>query len=173
MVGQEFLLTNPAAQLVAPRVIKKEPRYLSEEEYRRLLRACSHHARDAAVIEVFLQTGMRLSELAGLTLSDVELPKRITRDIESMGSVRVRRKGGKVERIPLNYKACQALAAYLKVRPKVEHDGLFVTKFKSRMSARSIEYMVSKYLSETGIRHASVHTFAIRWRRIMWREAQT
>ena len=104
------------------------------------------------------KTGMRLSELAGLTLSDIELPKRITRDIESMGSVRVQRKGGKVERIPLNYKACQALAAYLKVRPKVEHDGLFITKFKSRMTARSIEYMVSKYLTETGIAHASVHT---------------
>ncbi len=52
---------------------------------------------------------MRLSELANLTLADIELPKRITRDIESMGSVRVHRKGGKVERIPLNYKACQAL----------------------------------------------------------------
>ena len=75
-----------------------------------------------------------------------------------MGSVRVHRKGGKVERIPLNYKACQALAAYLKVRPKVEHNGRFVAKFKSRMTARSIEYMVSKYLTETGIPHASVHT---------------
>ena len=52
---------------------------------------------------------MRLAELAGLTLSDVELPKRITRDIESMELVQVRRKGGKVERIPLNYKACRAL----------------------------------------------------------------
>ena len=158
LVGQEFLMTNPAVQVVAPRAIKKEPRYLSEEEYRRLLRACSHHARDAAVVEVFLQTGMRLSELAHLTLTDIELPKRITRDIESMGSVRVQRKGGKVERIPLNYKACQALAAYLKVRPTVEHDGLFVTKFKTRMTTRSIEYMVSKYLAETGILHASVHT---------------
>jgi site-specific recombinase XerD len=158
LVGQEFLITNPAALLIAPRAMKKEPRYLSEEEYRRLLRACSHHARDAAVIEVFLQTGMRLSELAGLTLPDLELPKRITRDIESMGSVRVHRKGGTIECIPLNYKACQALASYLKVRPKVEHDGLFVTKFKSRMTARPIEYMVSKYLSETGISHASVHT---------------
>ncbi len=158
LVHQDLLATNPAAQLMAPRAIKKEPRYLSEEEYRRLLRACSHHARDAAIVEVFLQTGMRLSELAHLTLSDVELPKRITRDIESMGSVRVQRKGGKVERIPLNYKACQALAAYQKVRPTVEHDGLFVTKFKTRMSARAIEYMVSKYLAETGIRHASVHT---------------
>ncbi len=158
LVHQDLLVTNPAAQLVAPRAIKKEPRYLSEEEYRRLLRACSHHPRDAAIMEVFLQTGMRLSELAHLTLTDVEVPKRITRDIESMGSVRVQRKGGKVERIPLNYKACQALAAYLKVRPHVEHNGLFVTKFKTRMTARSIEYMVSKYLTETGILHASVHT---------------
>ncbi len=99
LVGQEFLITNPAALLVAPRAIKKEPRYLSEDEYRRLLRACSHHARDAAIIEVFLQTGMRLSELARLTLTDIDLPKRITRDIESMGSVRVQRKGGKIERI--------------------------------------------------------------------------
>ncbi len=158
LVGQELLATSPAARLIAPRAIKKEPRFLSEEEYRRLLRACSHHARDAAIIEVFLQTGMRLSELARLTRSDVELPKRITRDLESMGSVRVQRKGGKIERIPLNYKACQALAAYLKVRPKVQHDGLFVTKFKTRMTSRAIEYMVAKYLAETGISGASVHT---------------
>ncbi len=158
LVSQELLATNPAARLVAPRAIKQEPRYLSEEEYRQLLRACSHHARDAAIIEVFLQTGMRLSELARLTLADVELPKRITRDIESMGSVRVQRKGGKIERIPLNYKACQVLAAYLKLRPKVGHDGLFITKFKTRMTSRAIEYMVTKYLAETGIHHASVHT---------------
>ena len=158
LVSQELLIRNPALGLVAPREIKKEPRFLSEDEYRRLLRACSHHARDAAMMEVFLQTGMRLSELAHLRLADVELPKRITRDIESMGMVRVQRKGGKIERIPLNYKACQALAAYLKVRPKVDHNGLFVTKFKTCMTARSIEYMVTKYLAETGIQHASVHT---------------
>ncbi len=47
---------------------------------------------------------------------------------------------------------------YLKVRSKVETDGLFITKFKTPMSARSIEYMVSKYLVETSISHASVHT---------------
>ena len=97
LVVHEHLTTSPAARLVAPKAIKKEPRYLSEDEYRRLLRACSHHARDAAIIEVFLQTGMRLSELAQLTRTDVELPKRITRDIESMGSVCVQRKGGKIE----------------------------------------------------------------------------
>ena len=59
------------------------------------------------------------------------------------------------------------------VVPKVEHDGLFVTKFKSRMSVRSIEYMVSKYLTETGIHHASVHTLRHTMAPIMLREAQT
>ncbi|HZB95788.1 MAG TPA: tyrosine-type recombinase/integrase [Herpetosiphonaceae bacterium] len=155
---QEVLAVNPATQLVPPKANKKEPRFLSEDEYRRLLRACSHNARDAAIIEIFLQTGMRLSELAHLTINDVELPKRITRDLDSMGSVRVRRKGGKLESIPLNYKACQALAAYLKVRPKVDNDALFVTKFKSPMTARAIEYMVAKYLADAGIPNASVHT---------------
>lgn len=158
LVHHDLLITNPTVHLIPPRAIKKEPRFLSEDEYKRLLRACSHHPRDAAMIEVFLQTGMRLSELANLALRDVELPKRITRDIDSMGSVRVQRKGGKIEQIPLNYKAWQALATYLKVRPKVEHKGLFVTKFKTQMTARAVEYMVHKYLVECNIHHASVHT---------------
>ena len=102
---------NVAGRLVAPRVTKPEPRYLSEEEYRRLLRGCSHHIRDAAIIELFLQTGMRRAELARLTVSDVELPRRIAREPENMGTVRVHRKGGKRESIPINYKVCQALAA--------------------------------------------------------------
>jgi site-specific recombinase XerD len=62
---------------------------------------------------------MRLSELAKLTLTDVEIPKRITRDPDNTGSVRVTRKGRKTQVIPVNYKACQALDAYLKVRPDV------------------------------------------------------
>jgi site-specific recombinase XerD len=131
---------------LAPRAVKREPRVVSK----------TNTANDCE--RVVIQTGMRLSELVQLTLSDLELPKRITRDIDSMGSVHVQRKGGNVERIPLNYKACQALATYLKVRPKVDHAGLFVTKFKTRMTARAIEYMVSKYLVECEIHHASVHT---------------
>ena len=47
LVNHDLLVTNPAAQLVAPRAIKKEPRYLSEEEYRRLLRACSPYGAES------------------------------------------------------------------------------------------------------------------------------
>jgi len=155
---QGLVASNVASQLVPPRAQKTEPRYLSKSEYQALLRACSHQPRDAAIIEVYLQTGMRLSELARLTLADVELPKRISRDPDNMGWVRVTRKGGKIEEIPLNYKACQALKAWLKVRPQVDHDGLFVSKFKTKMTPRAIQYMVRKYLREAGIQGASVHT---------------
>lgn len=155
---QGLVASNVAGQLVPPRAQKTEPRYLSKSEYQALLRACSHQPRDAAIIEVYLQTGMRLSELARLTLADVELPKRISRDPDNMGWVRVTRKGGKIEEIPLNYKACQALKAWLKVRPQVDHDGLFVSKFKTKMTPRAIQYMVRKYLREAGIQGASVHT---------------
>lgn len=152
------LHTNPALKLIPPRANKKEPRFLSEEEYRRLLRACSHNVRDAAIIEVFLQTGMRLSELANLTIEDLELPTRITRDPDNTGSATIRRKGGKLVTIPLNYKACQALASWLSVRPKVEHREVFISKFHTPISPRAIEYAISGYMREAGITGASVHT---------------
>lgn len=158
LYDQGVLALNVAERLIPPRSIKPEPRFLSEAEYQRLLRACSHHLRDAAIIEVFLQTGMRLSELARLKLDDVELPSKITRDPDNMGMVRVTRKGGKVDTIPLNYKACQSLAAWLKVRPKVEHDALFVTKFRTPIGKRAIQQAIRKYMAEADIAHASVHT---------------
>jgi integrase/recombinase XerC len=150
--------TNLAAKLIPPAIQKQEPRFLSEAEYQRLLRVCSHNARDAAIIELFLQTGMRLSELAKLQLSDIDIPKRITADPDNTGSVRVRRKGGKTEYIPLNHKACKALAAYLQVRIDAGYPALFLSQFKQPMSTRAIQDRVQKYLEEAGIAGASVHT---------------
>jgi site-specific recombinase XerD len=150
--------SNLAAQLIPPPIQKTEPRFLSQAEYQRLLRVCSHHARDAAMIELFLQTGMRLAELAKLTLSDIDIPKRITADPDNTGSVRVRRKGGKTEYIPLNHKACKALAGYLQVRIDGGYPTLFLNKFKEPMSTRAIQQRVEKYLKEADIEGASVHT---------------
>lgn len=147
-----------AAHLIPPPAEKHEPRFLSEQEYQLLLRAASHNTRDATIIELFLQTGMRVSELARLTISDIEIPKRITRDPDNTGMVRILRKQGKTQTIPLNYKACQAIASYLKVRPTVEHDKLFVSKFKTPMSKRAVQYTITKYLKEVGITDASTHT---------------
>ncbi len=149
---------NIADKLIPPSVPMHEPRFLSEAEYQRLLRECSHKPRDAAIIELFLQTGMRLSELARLQLHDVEIPKRITPDPDNMGYVRVKRKGGKTEYIPLNHKACKAVAAYLSVRPEVGETALFISQFKRPISTRAIQHRMTKYVTEAGIIGASVHT---------------
>jgi site-specific recombinase XerD len=155
---QGVLTANPAARLKPPRQHKREPRFLSEEEYRRLLRVCSHNVRDAAIVEVLLQTGMRLSELANLVFENLELPARISRDPDNTGTASIRRKGGKLVTIPLNYKACHALASWLKVRPKVEDRQVFISKFHKPMSVRAIQYVVAGYMKEAGITGASVHT---------------
>ena len=80
LAHNQIIAANPAARLIPPLANDKDPRYLSADEYRRLRLAASYHARDAAIIEVFLQTGMRLSEVAGLTLDDIDIPQRITRE---------------------------------------------------------------------------------------------
>ena len=149
--------TNPALRLIPPPLIRPEPRFLSEDEYQRLLRACSHNPRDAAILELFLQTGMRLAELARLTLTDIEIPRRVSRDPNDTGSVRITRKGGKVETIPLNYKACQPLQAWLKVRPKVDFIELWVSKFRTPPTKRAIEHIIEKYLRDADIKGASPH----------------
>jgi len=153
-----YLSRNVAESLIPPRTEQKEPRFLSAQEYEALLRACSHHARDAALIELLLQTGLRLSEVAHLTLEDVELPGRIGRDTETVGRVHVLGKGRKDRWLPLNYKACRALKTWLQVRPDVESGALFVTKFGAGMGARAIQHAVRRHLEEAGIKGASVHT---------------
>jgi site-specific recombinase XerD len=76
-----------------------------------------------------------------------------------MGYVRVRRKGGKTEYIPLNHKACKAVAAYLVVRPEIAGEtALFISQFKRPISTRAIQNRVMKYLAEADIHGASVHT---------------
>ena len=153
-----YIANNVAERLTPPAREHKEPRVLSKREYQALLRACSHDTRNAAIIELLLQTGIRLSELARLALDDIELPKRISRDPANTGSVFVHGKGRKERTITLNYKACKALKAWLKIRPNVDTNSLFVSKFLKPMSPRAYEYIVKKYLKEAGIKRASVHT---------------
>lgn len=149
-------------QLIPPTIPHKERRFLSEEEYQRLLAQASL-VRDKAILEVFLQTGLRLSELVGLTLDDLELPKRITQDPQNVGFIKVRRKRGKEALLPLNWKVCEALAAYMRER-RAKDDGsfgstaLFTSKFGKKMSPRALRYLVIKYLERAGISGASVHT---------------
>ncbi len=93
LTAHGLLARNPARELIPPEREHKEPRFLTTQEYRALLRACAHQTRDAAIIELILQTGVRLSEVARLTVDDVELPARINRDPSNTGSIFIHGKG--------------------------------------------------------------------------------
>lgn len=149
---------SPAHKLIPPEREHRQPRVLTESEYKRLQLACDHETRDAAIIELLLQTGIRLSEVARLTLQRVELPTKITKDPGNVGSVRVFGKGRKERTVTLNWRACKAIKAYLAVRSGVDDERLFLTKFGGGMSPRAIQYAVEKYLEEADISGASVHT---------------
>lgn len=142
---------DPADELVPPDVEDRRVRYLTEDEYQRLRYAARHDPRDAAMIEVLLQTGMRLSDLAGLHLADLRLvPQSVC--TARVGSGRHRRI------VRLNTKACEALRDYLRVRPVEAGDDLvFQTKFHHGIGARAIEDVINKYLRAAGIEDASVH----------------
>ena len=155
---QGLIAASPARKLLPPERARNQPRVLSEAEYKRLLEAVRYEPRDAAMIELLLQTGMRLSELARLRLTDVELPPKVTRDAGNVGRVTVQGKGRRTRTITLNWKACKALKAYLAVRPDVDYPQVFLTKFRKPIGPRSIENVVTKYLREARIHDASVHT---------------
>src|SRR5205823_3257203 len=97
---------NPTTALTTPSRDRLQPRVLTEGEYKRLQLAVAHQVRDAAIIELLLQTGMRLSELCRLTLAQVELPAKISREDGHVGSVRIFGKGRKDRTVTLNWKAC-------------------------------------------------------------------
>ena len=144
-------------RLIPPPVARGEPRFLTEAEYTRLLEVASTNMRDAAIIELFLQTGIRLSELVSLSVRDVTLSS-------GAGSIRIQRGGGHVL-IPLNDKAQNALRKWLRVREPMSDTALFLTVLNKAMSKRTVQLMLAKYLDAAGIPDASVqslrHTMAV------------
>lgn len=146
-------------RLIPPRRMQKEPRFLSRSEYQALTQACQHHPRDAAIVEVLLQTGIRPGEVVRLTLDDVlELPERPTPDPDNVGLLHVRRGGDKEETIPLNYKACRALKRYLEVRPSTDVRALFLSRYGTPLSPRAVLNFVKRYAQRAGVPDVGVRT---------------
>jgi integrase/recombinase XerC len=153
-----MIQVSPALKLIPPERERMQPRVLSEIEYKRLLEAVRGEIRDQAIIELLLQTGLRLSEVARLHVNHLSLPTKISKEPGYVGSVTMLGKGRKQRSVTLNYKACRAIKNYLVVREDGEDTHLFLTKFKKGIGPRGIEKMVEKYLKEAGIQSASVHT---------------
>lgn len=155
-----FLKTNgvvsadPAGEIEHPKYEVKPPRILSKLEYRALRDACRADARTHAIVELFLQTGIRIGELANLMLADVK-------DIE----LHVSAQEGHAERsVPLNKAAKEALNRYLATRSAdAANKALFITKSGRSLLIRNIRTAIDRYFRVAGIEDAKVndlrHTF--------------
>ena len=154
---------NPAQDLETPKLDKRLPKYLSLEDSRKLLDVTANEdnrncERDYAIITLFLNCGMRLSELVGINISDIDF---------SESKLNVIGKGNKERTIYLNKACINALSEYLQVRPKegVKHDNkysekaLFLSERKTRIGNRTVESIVTKQLQAAGLdtKKYSVH----------------
>jgi len=168
-----FVEADPAALVVAPKREQKVPAHLSVDEMSQLLDAPDGSTplgrRDRAILELFYASGIRLSELVALDLEDVDLAGRM---------VRVMGKGRKERIAPFNQKAASAMRAWLKdrftlranpksqiPRSKSQGDPLFVNSRGTRLTGRSVQRLVARYVSSCSTRfgispHALRHSFA-------------
>ena len=148
-----YITTNIASKIVLPFTESTTPNVLTQTECDKLRKACADNPRDRAIIELLLQTGIRLSELVHLTSSDVQL------DEKESGFIRILRTRGKKERlIPLNVKVSIALKNYMDERKAVGNSILFLNRFGEPMGERGVQKMLRKYLKSAGIGSASIHT---------------
>lgn len=136
---------NPASELESPKILKRLPKYLNVEESKKLLGAIDgkNRERDYAIITLFLNCGLRLSELVGININ------RIRND-----TLTVIGKGDKERTIYLNSACVKAINDYLKVRPVEgvkDKNALFLSERKQRISPKTVQYIVKKYIKNAGL----------------------
>jgi site-specific recombinase XerD len=148
---------NVADDLKHPKVKVKAPRILSKLEYRALRDAAREDLRAYAIIETLLQTGITISELAGMELKHVDFEK---------GTLFVPEKNSKPARtIPLNRAVVDAVTRYLEEeRPEIEDaTHVFITKTGNPLLVRNIRSTIKRYYDKAGVEDAKVndlrHTF--------------
>lgn len=153
---------DPAVSLSHPKFEVKPPRILSPMEYRALRDACRGDPRTSAIVEILLQTGVRISELANIQIYDVKFGEN-----DKPGELIIKERDRHPKRfIPLNLAAQKAIQQYLKVRPKSRNRALFITKTGKPLLIRNIRTVIDRYYKVAGIKDAKVndlrHTFIAR-----------
>lgn len=142
---------SPADGITTPKKEKTPRTFLRTDEYSRMLSLAGAHPRDFCILTVFLQTGIRVSELCELRVSDIDIKGR---------TLLVRQgKGMSGRTIPLEKKAIQALTTWIAARPHQLGDHLFLNRFGEPIAERGVRRIVVKYREQAGItRAASCHS---------------
>jgi site-specific recombinase XerD len=157
LIAEGLMEDNPAEAITHPKIEQTPPRALTRLEYRALRDACKGDDRLFAIVEMLLQTGMRISELASLQMEDADLDRGVL-SIQAQNSREERK-------VPLNKAAKKALMDYLKVRPRTKEKTVFLTKTCRPFLVRNIRTAIDRYFRLAGIKDAKVndlrHTFIV------------
>ena len=156
MVNNLEMKENPTERIESPKRQKKLPKYLTLEESMQLLDSVKepNYQRDYAILTLFLNCGLRVSELSGISLGDIS---------SNFDSLTVTGKGSKQRKIYLNDACRTAIKNYLAVRPndvkKKDSGALFISRNRNRLNVKSVQAMVYRRLKEAGFgdRKMSVH----------------
>lgn len=137
---------NPFENLELPKTKKSLPKYLTLEQSVALLESVDgkYQARDYCILTLFLNCGLRLSELVALNCSD----------IRSDNTMRVTGKGNKERTIYLNNSCIESINEYLKVRPHEgikDRDALFISRQMNRISPKTVQHIVKTFLNKSGL----------------------
>ncbi len=157
LVNESVIFENPAEVIIHPKFDSAPPRILSKIEYRALRDACRGDARMSAIVEVLLQTGMRISELAAMQLTDLDLDRNVIY-IQAQNSRTARK-------VPINAAAKTSLQDYMQIRPRAREKTVFLTKTCRPFLVRNIRTAIDRYFRLAGIKDAKVndlrHTFIV------------
>jgi len=156
LVAEGVLPSSPAGNISMPKKERKNRVFLRVDEYMRLLNAAAGNSRDYAILQVFLQTGIRVAELVGLELTDIDL---------NAGTMLINGKGNKQRTIYLEKKATQAVKSYLAARSRTSSQHLFLNYQGNGLSVRGVMDIIEKYGKDAGITkkfscHSLRHTCA-------------
>lgn len=147
MVSEGIATTDTSATVSHPKIESSMPKFLSQIEYRALRDVVRADTRIAAMIELILQTGMRISEVANLKTTDVK-----------EASIKVEAYATQAQRtIPLNKPAKDALDSYSILRPKIESVYVFISKTGKPLAVRNIRAAIDRYMQKAEIPNYSVN----------------
>lgn len=154
IMRQKGIVTeNPSSRLVHPKIEMTPPRVLLAMEYRSLRDVCRGDTRLYAIVELLLQTGIRISELAGLYLEDIRKT--------SSGKMRylyIREHDSHPSRkVPLNGVAYKAIQEYIQIRPESDNDRLFITKTGRPLLIRNIRTAIDHVFEKAEIKNVKVN----------------
>lgn len=137
---ENIIALNPSLEVSHPKYTQAPPRILSKLEYRALRDVAKEDPRTYAIVEILLQTGVRIGELADIKISDIENNTLKVFD----------------RKIPLNSAVARAIHDYIKVRYTTDSDCLFVTKTGNQLLVRNIRSIITRCFREVGIENAKV-----------------